>query len=182
MFKFINRNLIANTRKFAGMSSQLNNKRFSPSNYPSQMETKCKIPDKNHLLWIDCEMTGLNIEKDRLLEIAAIITDNNLNELDRLGPLVLECDKETLDSMNEWCINNHNKTGLTAKCLKSKLTVEDVDEQLSNMLNKHSIKGAILAGNSISFDSLFIRKYLNKTNNLMHYRLLDVSTIKILKE
>ena len=94
----------------------------------------------------------------------------------------MSCDKESLDSMDDWCKKNHGKTGLIAKCLQSQLTCENVDDLFSEKLNKYSIKGAILAGNSVSIDALFIRKYLHKTTNLLHYRLLDVSSIKILRE
>lgn len=146
------------------------------------MSSKYRVDDRKHLVWVDCEMSGLDVEKDALLEIAVIITDNDLVELDRLGPLVLRCDKQTLDSMDDWCKKNHGKTGLTAKCLQSQLTCEMIDDLFVENLNKHSVKGGVLAGNSISIDNLFIRKYLPKTADLLHYRLLDVSSIKLLKQ
>lgn len=153
-----------------------------PSKYNFKMETTYKEPDQKYLVWVDCEMTGLDLGKDKLLEIAVIITDNDLNEVDRLGPLVLNCDERSLDSMNDWCKKVHTKSGLTTKSLESTLTVEMVDNLFFDKLNQHSIKGAVLAGNSISIDNLFIRKYLHRTADLLHYRLLDVSSVKILKE
>lgn len=146
------------------------------------MASKYRKGDPKHLVWVDCEMSGLDVQRDKLLEIAVIITDNNLVEIDRLGPLVLQCDKETLDSMDDWCKENHSKTGLTAKCLQSQMTNEMVDDLLVEKLNKHSAQGAVLAGNSISIDNLFIRKNLKKTADLLFYRMLDVSSIKLLKE
>ena len=146
-----------------------------------KMASKYRSADPKHLIWVDCEMSGLDVERDKLLEIAVIITDNDLVELDRMGPLALQCDKQTLDSMDDWCRENHGKTGLTAKCLQSLLTYQMVDDLFVEMLNKHSVKGGVLAGNSISIDNLFIRKYLHKTADLLFYRMLDVSSIKLLK-
>lgn len=152
------------------------------SKYNLNLDSKYRKNDPNHLIWIDCEMTGLDLDNDKLIEIAVIITDNNLNELDRLGPLVLNCDEKSLNSMNDWCKETHSKSGLITKCLQSQLSCEMVDDLFSSKLKEHSIEGGVLAGNSITVDSLFIRKYLNKTANLLHYRLLDVSSIKIIKE
>ena len=174
MFKLVNQRLVKNLIKIA-----------SPNKLPKcflNMESKCRQGDPKHLVWVDCEMSGLDVQRDKLLEIAVIITDNDLVELDRLGPLVLQCDKETLDSMSDWCKDNHAKTGLTAKCLKSQLTNEMVDDLLVETLKKHSVQGGVLAGNSISIDSLFIRKNLKKTADMLFYRMLDVSSIKLLKE
>ena len=130
------------------------------------------------LVWVDCEMTGLEIEKDRLLEVAVILTDSDLNEVDTLGPLHVQTSQEVLDNMNDWCKKNHKKTGLTEACLKSQLTMEDVDQQLFDLLNKHEIKRAGLAGNSVSYDRIFLAKWCPKFSSLLHYRNLDVSSFK----
>ena len=146
------------------------------------MESKYREGDPKHLVWVDCEMSGLDVQRDKLLEIAVIITDNDLVQLDRLGPLVLQCDQQTLDSMSDWCKESHTRTGLIGKCLQSQLTYEMVDNLLVAKLNEHSIKGGVLAGNTVWIDSLFIRKYLHKTADLLFYRMLDVSSIKLLKK
>lgn len=111
------------------------------------------------IVWVDCEMTGLEISSDQLLEIAVIITDGDLNEVDSLGPLHIKTEQSVLDSMNDWCKKHHKKSGLTASCLKSDLTIEAADESLFQLLNKHEIKRAALAGNSVSYDRLFLAKF-----------------------
>ncbi|KAI1287292.1 Oligoribonuclease, mitochondrial [Halotydeus destructor] len=130
------------------------------------------------LVWVDCEMSGLNINKDKLLEVAMILTDSDLNELETLGPLIINTDKSVLDGMDEWCTKTHTKTGLVQACLKSQLTVEDVDTQLYDMLQAHNVKYGVLAGNSVSYDRLFLDKFCPKFASLLHYRIIDVSTFK----
>lgn len=114
------------------------------------------------IVWVDCEMTGLEISTDQLLEIAVIITDGDLKEVDTLGPLYIKTDQAVLDSMNDWCKKHHKKSGLTAECLKSDLTIESADESLFELMNKHEIKRAALAGNSVSYDRLFLAKFCPK--------------------
>ncbi|KAM0793778.1 hypothetical protein ACM66B_001196 [Microbotryomycetes sp. NB124-2] len=145
------------------------------------------------ILWVDCEMTGLNaytpspdhdtstpFMSDRIIEIAAIVTDKDLNLLDDGVQYIVKTDKDVLDNMNEWCINQHGKTGLTAACLKSSTTMSQVDDLVSQYAQTHFKSGekALLAGNSVHADKLFIRKDLPKLHSLLHYRILDVSTIK----
>ena len=130
------------------------------------------------LVWVDCEMTGLEIDKDRLLEVAVILTDSELNEVDTLGPLHIQTSQEVLDNMNEWCKKNHKKSGLTDACLNSSLSMEDVDQELFGLLKKHGIKRAGLAGNSVSYDRIFLAKWCPKFSSLLHYRNLDVSSFK----
>lgn len=105
------------------------------------MATKAKNNQvkKPKLVWIDCEMSGLNVSSDKLLEIAMILTDAKLNEIETVGPLVIKTDKAVLDSMNEWCMENHGKSGLINQCLESKLSAEDVDQQLADTLEKHGV-------------------------------------------
>lgn len=174
MFRIVSRGLVANLIKMPSPIKQPKCSMNMASNY--------RVGDSKHLVWVDCEMSGLDLERDKLLEIAVIITDNDLVELDRLGPLVLQCDKQTLDSMDEWCRTQHGKTGLTAKCLQSQLTCEMADDMFVETLNKNQVKGGVLAGNSIALDNVFIRKFLPKTAGLLFYRMLDVSSIKLLKE
>ncbi|KAK4052233.1 Phosphatidylinositol 3,4,5-trisphosphate-dependent Rac exchanger 2 protein [Microbotryomycetes sp. JL221] len=155
----------------------------------------------DYILWIDCEMTGLNAYipppdhdnskpflPDRILEIAAVVTDKDLNMLDNGVEYIVKTDKEVLDNMNEWCVHQHGKTGLTAACLTSTTTMQQVDQLVSDYVrghftsinnNGHSIETrALLAGNSVHADKLFIKKDLPQLNQLLHYRILDVSTIK----
>ncbi|XP_053209871.1 oligoribonuclease-like isoform X2 [Panonychus citri] len=130
------------------------------------------------IVWADCEMSGLDIDKDQLLEVAVIITDSNLNEIATLGPLVIKTDPHVLSNMDEWCTRNHTKTGLYQACLESQLTVDQVDQQLYDLLASRNMKLAVLAGNSIAFDKLFLSKFCPKFSSLLHYRTIDVSSFK----
>lgn len=130
------------------------------------------------LVWVDCEMTGLQVEKDRLLEIAVILTDSGLNEVETLGPLYIKTEQSVLDNMNDWlvfacnahrspyfcerCKKNHRKSGLSEECLISDLTIEQADQQLFQLLERHDIKRAGLAGNSVSYDRVFLAKWCPK--------------------
>ncbi|XP_074595444.1 oligoribonuclease, mitochondrial-like [Brevipalpus obovatus] len=80
--------------------------------------------------------------------------------------------------MNDWCKKSHRKSGLWKACLESQMTIEDVDNQLSQILAEKCIQVAALAGNSVSFDRMFLKKYCPKFGSLLHYRMVDVSTIK----
>ncbi|GAA6010228.1 hypothetical protein JCM10207_005676 [Rhodosporidiobolus poonsookiae] len=146
-----------------------------------------------NLLWIDCEMTGLNpylrpkelkegedFLPDRILEIACIATDKNLNMLDDGIEYIVKTEKDVLDRMNEWCINQHGKTGLTQACIDSKYTMEEVDDFVAAYVSKHfpASTPALLAGNSVHADRAFINKDLPKLASKLHYRILDVSSIK----
>ena len=130
------------------------------------------------LVWIDCEMTGLQIERDTLMEIAVILTDSDLNELDTLGPLFIHTSQESLNTMNDWCKKNHKKTGLVDECLKSDLQIEQADQMLFDFLSKYKISRAGLAGNSVSYDRQFLAKFCPKFSSLLHYRNVDVSSFK----
>ena len=114
------------------------------------------------LVWVDCEMTGLLVEQDRLLEIAVILTDSDLKEIESLGPLYIKTEQSVLDNMNDWCKKNHKKSGLTEQCLKSNTTIEEADQQLFQLLQRHHIKRAGLAGNSVSYDRVFLAKWCPK--------------------
>lgn len=130
------------------------------------------------IVWVDCEMSGLDVNVDHLLEVAVIITDSNLRELQTLGPLVIKTDPEILSNMNKWCLKNHKKSGLYDACLQSQTTLEDVDSKLHELLDSRKINVGVLAGNSVSYDHQFLKKYCPKFASLLHYRLIDVSSIK----
>lgn len=128
------------------------------------------------IVWVDCEMTGIEVNTDQLLEIAVILTDSDLTEIDSMGPLHIQTEKAKLDSMNAWCIKNHTKSGLVAACLNSELGIEEADARLSDLLKKHGIKRAALAGNSVSYDRLFLQKYCPKFRYVIlfvHRKIID---------
>lgn len=130
------------------------------------------------IVWVDCEMTGLDINVDKLMEVAVIITSSDLVEEASLGPLVVRTEKPVLDAMGDWCTKQHTKSGLVKSCLESKLTVEEVDKQLCDLLSSRGIKNAAIAGNSVSYDRVFLAKFCPKFSKLLHYRTIDVSSFK----
>ncbi|CAG2111043.1 unnamed protein product [Medioppia subpectinata] len=130
------------------------------------------------LVWVDCEMTGLDVNTDRLLEVAVIVTNGNLDTIKQLGPYVIKTSQTILDSMNEWCVKTHNESGLVKQCLESDTTAEEVDKKLFESMHELGISNGLLAGNSVSYDRLFLNKYCPKFSSCLHYRTVDVSTIK----
>ncbi|OXU30483.1 hypothetical protein TSAR_013553 [Trichomalopsis sarcophagae] len=135
--------------------------------------------NRNGIVWIDMEMSGLDVDKNRILEIACLITDENLNVIsDEFQAVLYQPDTE-LDTMNDWCQNNHGKTGLIDACKKSAETEDAVDINLLYFMMKYIPKGKCpLAGNSVYVDRLFLRKYMPVSNDYIHYRIIDVSSIK----
>ncbi|GAA5865098.1 hypothetical protein JCM1840_005739 [Sporobolomyces johnsonii] len=134
----------------------------------------------DNILWIDCEMTGLELKEDRILEIACIATNAQLEPLDAGVEYIVKTEKEVLDKMNAWCINQHGKTGLTQACLESKYTMSEIDSLVAAYVSKHFPPStpALLAGNSVHADRAFINKDLPLLASKLHYRILDVSSIK----
>lgn len=130
-------------------------------------------------------MTGLDIEKEVVIEVAAIITDLDFNELDQFETVVKQPQK-FLDNMDAWNKEHHGKSGLTAK-VPSGMEPEMVESKLLDLVNKHFPKWdmekkfmPVLAGNSISQDRLFIDKYFQEFSNALHYRMVDVSSWKVI--
>lgn len=134
--------------------------------------------DEN-LVWIDCEMTGLDPENDRLLEIAVIVTGPDL--MPRIeGPvLVIHQSDQQLDKMDSWNKGTHGRSGLIDKVKASTMTEAQAEEQLLAFISKYVSKGASpMCGNTIGQDRRFLVKYMPKLEAWFHYRNLDVSTLK----
>ena len=141
-------------------------------------------PDQsNNLIWIDLEMTGLDTVNDQIIEIATVVTDQNLNEI-AVGPvLAVSQPKKVLDEMDEWNTRQHGESGLTARVLESGLSVEQAESQTLNFLEKHVSAGASpMCGNSICQDRRFLARQMPALEAFFHYRNLDVSTLKILAQ
>ncbi|KAH9050946.1 oligoribonuclease [Lactarius deliciosus] len=128
------------------------------------------------LVWIDCEMTGLDYKTDRILEIAVLITNGNLEVVDDGLEFIIRTEKSVLDNMNEWCINQHGASGLTAACLESKHTTESVQDEVLNYIKKWvpQQRVAILAGNSVHADRVFLAKDMPKILDWLHYRIVGM--------
>lgn len=133
------------------------------------------------LLSSDWQMTGLDPDREEIIEIFCIITTGNLEVVDEAGwGTVIHQTKERMDQMDEWCTKTHAKSGLTAAVIESKVTPEQAADELLAYIQRHvPEKGALLAGNSVHADRAFLRKEpYKKVVKYLHHRILDVSTIK----
>ena len=133
-----------------------------------------------HLVWIDCEMTGLDLGKDALIEIAALVTDANLNILGEGVDVVIHADDAALDGMPEVVRTMHAKSGLTEEVRRSSVTLAEAEQQVLDYIKQHVPEpGTVpLAGNSIATDRGFIARDMPALDAYLHYRMVDVSSIK----
>lgn len=131
-------------------------------------------------MWIDCEMTGLDLEKDKLIEIAALVTDGDLNILGDGVDVVIHADDADLDSMPDVVTKMHADSGLTDEVRRSTVTVPEAEAMVLDYIRKHvTTPGAVpLAGNSIATDRGFIARDMPELDAYLHYRMVDVSSIK----
>lgn len=145
------------------------------------------------LVWIDCEMTGLDPEVDRIIEIAVLITNGNLDLVDEKGcHYVVKTSKEVLDKMGEWCTVQHGQSGLTRQAIESPHTPAEVASYVLEYIKRWvpEPRTGVLAGNSVHADAMFLRAkgpdsgerapkgVWNEIMEHLHYRIVDVSTIK----
>lgn len=143
-------------------------------------DPKHDIPTK--LLWVDLEMTGLLPHKDVILEIAATVTDFDFNELGMFDAVITH-PQATLDGMSEWAATHHAASGLTARIGTHGRPEQDVVGGFAAFITQHfGNEPAILAGNSIHNDRIFIKQWWPSVDALLHYRMLDVSSFKILMQ
>ena len=144
----------------------------------TELDTQLKKSDQN-LVWLDCEMTGLDPEKERLIEIAIIVTGPQL--VPRIeGPvLVIHQPDEILDQMDKWNKGTHGKSGLIDKVKVSTVTEADAEAQILSFIAQYVPKSVSpLCGNTISQDRRFLVKYMPRLEAYLHYRNIDVSTFK----
>lgn len=135
--------------------------------------------DPNALIWIDLEMTGLDPDNDRIIEVATIVTDAQLVIIAEGPVLVVHQDDELLNSMDEWNTKTHNKTGLVERVRASKLSETDAEKQTIEFLSKFIAKNVSpMCGNSICQDRRFLARSMTELEAYFHYRNLDVSSIK----
>jgi oligoribonuclease len=135
------------------------------------------------IVWIDMEMSGLDPEMERILEIAALVTDGELNVVAECPSLVLHQPDEVLAAMDEWNTTHHAQSGLIERVRESTLDESQASAVLLEFLGKHTKeKKAPLAGNSIHQDRRFLARYMPQVESWFHYRNVDVSTIKELAQ
>lgn len=134
---------------------------------------------KLNLVWLDLEMTGLLPAQDRIIEIATIITDGELNILAEGPSMVVRQDKSLLDGMDKWNTKQHNKSGLVQRVLESTISESEAEQKTLDFIKQYVKKGGSpLCGNTIHQDRKFLVKYMPKLEGFFHYRNIDVSTLK----
>ena len=147
-------------------------------------ETTPQLPKSDqNLIWLDCEMTGLEPDVERIIEIAVIVTGPNLEPRVEGPVLVIHQSNEQLDKMDAWNKGTHGKSGLIDKVKASTLDEDVAQEQLIAFLSQYVPKGGSpMCGNSIGQDRRFLVKYMPKLEAFFHYRNMDVSTLKELSK
>ncbi|MGD0284071.1 MAG: oligoribonuclease [Candidatus Saccharimonadales bacterium] len=141
---------------------------------------KNQLPSK--LLWVDLEMTGLDPVKDVILEISAIITDFNFEKLADYEAVIHQSEK-ALARMTDWPAQQHKISGLTEKVRQHGRPEAEVQHEVADLIRSNfGSEPAVLAGNSIHFDRMFIRQWWPEVESLLHYRMLDVSSFKVLMQ
>jgi oligoribonuclease len=134
----------------------------------------------DRLVWIDCEMTGLDLGKDALIEIAALVTDGELRVLGDGIDVVIHADDDALDSMPDVVRVMHAKSGLTEAVRQSTVSLAEAEEQVLAYIRSWvpDPRSAPLAGNSVATDRAFISRDMTELDGYLHYRMVDVSSIK----
>jgi oligoribonuclease len=140
-------------------------------------------PKPGNLIWLDLEMTGLDPEHDRIIEIATVVTDSELNVVAEGPAMAIYQSEEILGSMDEWNTHQHYKSGLIDRVKASHLTEKQAEDKTLAFLSQYVIPGkSPMCGNSICQDRRFIYKWMPNLVAFFHYRNLDVSSIKILAQ
>ena len=134
---------------------------------------------KDNLIWVDLEMTGLNPKKNRIIEIATLITDAHLNVLAEGPVIAIKQPDALLDAMDDWCTRVHTQTGLVKKVKNSRYTEVEAETLTLDFISQYQKKGySPICGNSIGQDRRFLEPFMPTLHDFFHYRNLDVSTVK----
>ncbi|MBK5937249.1 MAG: oligoribonuclease [Halorhodospira halophila] len=132
-----------------------------------------------NLIWIDLEMTGLDPSRDRIIEIAVVVTDSNLDTLAEGPVLAIHQDRSLLDGMDEWNTRQHGRSGLTERVRASTVTEAEAEAQVLAFLKQHvPPRTSPMCGNSICQDRRFLARWMPDLEAYFHYRHIDVSTLK----
>jgi len=142
---------------------------------------KQKNDTPKKLVWMDLEMTGLDSDRDVIIEMATLITDTELNIIAEGPEIVIQRHQELFETMDSWNREHHTKSGLWAKVVSSNITQNEAEQTTIDFLKQHmGPKESPLCGNSIWQDRRFIAKHMKELDAFLHYRLLDVSSVKII--
>ena len=137
------------------------------------------MKDKSNLIWIDLEMTGLDTQRDYIIEIATIVTDKELNILGEGPNLIIHQIDEVMNNMDDWNTNQHARTGLTEEVKMSTINEIQAESDTIKFLEQYIFKGeSPLCGNTICQDRRFLARCMPKLEDFCHYRNLDVSSIR----
>lgn len=134
----------------------------------------------NHIVWIDLEMTGLDPKRHVIVEAAVHVTDNDLTIVGDGLDLVIHATAEELTEMDDVVTKMHTSNGLVEEITASTLTCAEAEKQIIAYIDEHCESRPILAGNSIATDRSFIREYMPTLDARLHYRMIDVSSLKVL--
>ena len=131
------------------------------------------------LVWLDLEMTGLDPKKCTVIEIGVVITDNQLEIVEEGPAIAIHHSDKTLNGMEAWSRYHHKKSGLTEACRASKVSLKKAESQVLHFIQKHCKKNSSpLCGNTIWQDRRFLIKYMPTLEQYLHYRTIDVSSLK----
>lgn len=134
---------------------------------------------EERMVWIDLEMTGLDITHDRIIEIATLVTDGELNLIAEGPNLAVHVSDEVIAGMDEWNTTHHHRSGLVDRIRAEGVSVAEAQAQTLNFLNEHvEPNTAPLCGNSVWNDKRFLEKEMPDIVEFLHYRMIDVSTVK----
>jgi oligoribonuclease len=135
----------------------------------------------NNLIWLDLEMTGLDPDKDRILEIATVVTDRHLTVLAEGPVIAIHQSDLVLAKMDEWCTRQHGSSGLTARVKESRISAAKAEKKTLEFLQQYVPEGkSPMCGNTICQDRRFLYNYMPKLEKFFHYRNFDVSVLKII--
>lgn len=136
-------------------------------------------PSRDHLIWLDMEMSGLDPATCRPLEIATLVTDSELDVIAEGPNLVIHQPDSVLGAMDEWNTAHHGMSGLSKAVRQSKISEADAEEQTMAFLLRYTApRTSPLCGNSVSQDRRFLRRYMPKIEEHLHYRIIDISSLK----
>jgi oligoribonuclease len=135
--------------------------------------------DDKNLIWVDLEMSSLDVTKGHILEMACIITDDELNIIGEAPDLVIHQPDTVLEAMDDWCIEHHGKSGLIREVKESSITTKQAEQIMLDFVRKYTPPAKCpLAGNTVYVDKKFLEKYMPRFVAHLHYRIVDVSSLK----